>query len=79
MAEISRYGAYLPKYRAPLGDVQKFFGRPGRPRSRTLSIPALDEDERLFSVRTALASHLKERVQRYPFKPVWRPAQTAAR
>lgn len=44
MAEISRYGAYLPKYRVPLGDVQKFYGRPGRPRSKTLSIPALDED-----------------------------------
>jgi hydroxymethylglutaryl-CoA synthase len=44
LAEISRYGAYLPKYRVSLGDVQKFFGRPGRPRSRTLSIPALDED-----------------------------------
>jgi hydroxymethylglutaryl-CoA synthase len=44
LAEISRYGAYLPKYRVPLGEVQKFFGRPGRPRSRTLSIPALDED-----------------------------------
>jgi hydroxymethylglutaryl-CoA synthase len=44
VAEISRYGAYLPKYRVPLGDVQKFFGRPGRPRSKTLAIPALDED-----------------------------------
>jgi hydroxymethylglutaryl-CoA synthase len=44
VAEIARYGAYLPKYRVPLGDVQKFFGRPGRPRARTLSIPALDED-----------------------------------
>lgn len=44
MAEIARYGAYLPKYRVPLGDVQKFFGRPGRPRAKTLSIPALDED-----------------------------------
>jgi hydroxymethylglutaryl-CoA synthase len=44
LAEISRYGAYLPKYRVPLGEVQKFFGRPGRPRSKTLSIPALDED-----------------------------------
>ena len=44
MAEISRYGAYLPKYRAPLGEIQKFFGRPGRPRAKTLSTPALDED-----------------------------------
>ncbi len=44
MAEISRYGAYLPKYRVALGEVQKFFGRPGRPRAKTLSIPAMDED-----------------------------------
>lgn len=44
MAEIIRYGAYLPKYRTPLGELQSFFGRPGRPRSKTLSTPALDED-----------------------------------
>jgi hydroxymethylglutaryl-CoA synthase len=53
VAEISRYGAYLPKYRAPLGDVQKFFGRPGRPRSRTLSIPALDEDSLTMAYEAA--------------------------
>ena len=44
MANILRYGAYLPKYRTPLGEVQSFYGRPGRPRSKTLSTPALDED-----------------------------------
>lgn len=44
MAEIIRYGAYLPKYRTPLGELQSFYGRPGRPRSKTLSTPALDED-----------------------------------
>lgn len=44
MGEILRYGAYLPRYRAPLGEIQKFYGRPGRPRAKALSTPALDED-----------------------------------
>jgi 3-hydroxy-3-methylglutaryl CoA synthase len=44
MAEILRYGAYLPRYRAPLGDIQSFYGKPGRPRAKALSTPALDED-----------------------------------
>ena len=44
MGEIIRYGAYLPRYRAPLGEIQKFYGRPGRPRAKALSTPALDED-----------------------------------
>ncbi|MGE0251069.1 MAG: hypothetical protein AB7R33_17130 [Thermoleophilia bacterium] len=44
MAEIIRYGAYLPRPRAPLGEIQAFFGRPGRPRSKTLATPSLDED-----------------------------------
>lgn len=44
MAEILRYGAYVPRYRAPLGEIQKFFGRPGRPRSKALATPSLDED-----------------------------------
>lgn len=44
MAEIIRYGAYVPRYRAPLGEIQKFFGRPGRPRSTALATPSLDED-----------------------------------
>lgn len=44
MAKIVRYGAYVPKYRAALGEIQSFEGRPGRPRSKYLAIPALDED-----------------------------------
>ena len=44
MAEILRYGAYLPRYRAPLGEIQSFYGKPGRPRAKTLATPALDED-----------------------------------
>jgi hydroxymethylglutaryl-CoA synthase len=44
MAEIIRYGAYVPRYRAPLGEIQSFFGRPGRPRSKALATPSLDED-----------------------------------
>jgi hydroxymethylglutaryl-CoA synthase len=44
MAEIIRYGAYLPRYRAPLGEIQSFYGRPGRPRAKALATPALDED-----------------------------------
>lgn len=44
MAELISYGAYLPKYRAPLGEIQSFEGRPGRPRAKALATPALDED-----------------------------------
>ena len=44
MATLTSYGAYVPQYRAPLGEIQKFYGRPGRPRSRTLATPGLDED-----------------------------------
>ena len=44
MPELIRYGAYLPRSRAPLGEIQSFFGRPGRPRAKTLATPALDED-----------------------------------
>ena len=44
MAELVRYGAYLPKYRAPLEEIQSFEGRPGRPRAKALATPALDED-----------------------------------
>ena len=44
MSEIIRDGAYLPRPRAPLGEIQSFFGRPGRPRAKTLATPALDED-----------------------------------
>lgn len=42
-------------------------------------IPALGDIAELSPARTELASHLKERAARYPFKPVWRPAQTAPR
>lgn len=44
MAVLTSYGAYVPQYRAPLGEIQKFYGRPGRPRSRGLATPGLDED-----------------------------------
>ena len=44
MADLLSYGAYLPRYRTPLGEVTKFFGVPGRPRAKTLATPALDED-----------------------------------
>lgn len=44
MADLLSYGAYLPSYRTPLGEVTKFYGVPGRPRAKTLATPALDED-----------------------------------
>jgi hydroxymethylglutaryl-CoA synthase len=44
VAELLRYGAYLPQYRAPLGEIQAFEGRPGRPRAKALATPGLDED-----------------------------------
>lgn len=44
MASITAYGAYVPTARAPLGEIQAFEGRPGRPRSKALATPALDED-----------------------------------
>ena len=44
MAELLRYGVYLPQHRAPLGEIQAFEGRPGRPRAKTLATPGLDED-----------------------------------
>ena len=44
MAGLVKYGAYVPKYRAPLGEIQSFEGRPGRPRAKALATPALDED-----------------------------------
>ncbi len=44
MATLTSYGAYVPQYRAPLGEIQKFYGRPGRPRSRALATPSIDED-----------------------------------
>lgn len=44
MASIHSYGAYLPRPRVAMKDVQDFFGKPGRPRARTLATPGLDED-----------------------------------
>jgi 3-hydroxy-3-methylglutaryl CoA synthase len=44
MPELIRYGAYLPRPRAPLVEILSFFGRPGRPRAKALATPALDED-----------------------------------
>lgn len=44
MGELIRYGTYVPKYRAPLGEIQSFEGRPGRPRAKGLATPGLDED-----------------------------------
>lgn len=56
MGEILRYGAYLPRYRAPLGEIQKFFGRPGRPRSKALCTPALDEDTLTMAYEASVAA-----------------------
>jgi hydroxymethylglutaryl-CoA synthase len=44
VAELISYGAYLPRHRMPVAELHGFFGRPGRPRSRTLATPGLDED-----------------------------------
>lgn len=56
MAEIIRYGAYVPRYRAPLGEIQSFFGRPGRPRSKALATPALDEDTLTMAYEASLGA-----------------------
>jgi hypothetical protein len=42
VADLLSYGAYLPRYRVSLGEIQKFYGRPGRPRAKMLATPALD-------------------------------------
>jgi hydroxymethylglutaryl-CoA synthase len=44
VAELLRYGAYVPRYRAPLPEIQSFYARPGRPRAKALATPGLDED-----------------------------------
>ncbi|MDX6555137.1 MAG: hydroxymethylglutaryl-CoA synthase [Miltoncostaeaceae bacterium] len=54
MAELISYGAYLPRYRAPLGELHRFYGRPGRPRSRTLATPGLDEDPLTMAYEAAV-------------------------
>jgi hydroxymethylglutaryl-CoA synthase len=56
VGEIIRYGAYLPRYRAPLGEIQKFFGRPGRPRAKALCTPALDEDTLTMAYEAATSA-----------------------
>lgn len=56
MSEIIRYGAYLPRYRAPLKDIQSFYGRPGRPRAKSLCTPALDEDTLTMAYEAALSA-----------------------
>ena len=56
MGEIIRYGAYLPRYRAPLGEIQKFYGRPGRPRAKALATPALDEDALTMAYEASVAA-----------------------
>jgi hydroxymethylglutaryl-CoA synthase len=56
MAEIIRYGAYVPRHRAPLKEIQSFFGRPGRPRSKALATPALDEDTLTMAYEAATAT-----------------------
>jgi hydroxymethylglutaryl-CoA synthase len=56
VGEIIRYGAYLPRYRAPLGEIQRFYGRPGRPRAKALATPALDEDPLTMAYEAAVAA-----------------------
>jgi 3-hydroxy-3-methylglutaryl CoA synthase len=56
VGEILRYGAYLPRYRAPLGEIQKFYGRPGRPRAKALCTPALDEDTLTMAYEASVAA-----------------------
>ena len=54
MAELISYGAYLPRYRAPLGELHRFYGRPGRPRSKALATPGLDEDPLTMAYEAAV-------------------------
>jgi 3-hydroxy-3-methylglutaryl CoA synthase len=56
VGEIIRYGAYLPRYRAPLGEIQRFYGRPGRPRAKALCTPALDEDTLTMAYEASVAA-----------------------
>ena len=56
MAQIIRHGAYLPRYRAPLKDIQSFYGRPGRPRAKALCTPALDEDTLTMAYEAAVTA-----------------------
>lgn len=56
MAEIQRYGAYLPRHRISVKEIQDFYGRPGRPRSRTLCTPGLDEDPLTMAYEASVAA-----------------------
>lgn len=56
MADIIRYGAYLPRHRAPLKEIQSFYGRPGRPRAKALCTPALDEDTLTMAYEASVAA-----------------------
>ncbi|MDH3225705.1 MAG: hypothetical protein OEM67_01255 [Thermoleophilia bacterium] len=53
MASILRYGAYLPRPRIPVKEIHSFYGKPGRPRARTLATPALDEDSLTMAYEAA--------------------------
>lgn len=54
MAELISYGAYLPRYRTPVAELHGFYGRPGRPRARTLATPGLDEDALTMAYEAAV-------------------------
>lgn len=56
MAQIISHGVYVPRPRAPLGEIQRFFGRPGRPRAAALATPALDEDALTMAYEAACAA-----------------------
>lgn len=53
MASILRYGAYLPRPRISVKEIHDFFSKPGRPRSRTLATPGLDEDSLTMAFEAA--------------------------
>ena len=53
MASILRYGAYLPRPRISVKEIHGFFSKPGRPRSRTLATPGLDEDSLTMAFEAA--------------------------
>lgn len=59
MAQIISHGAYVPRSRAPLGEIQRFFGRPGRPRAQALATPALDEDPLTMAHEAAIAAGIE--------------------
>jgi 3-hydroxy-3-methylglutaryl CoA synthase len=53
MASILRYGAYLPRPRISVKEIHGFYGKPGRPRARTLATPGLDEDSLTMAFEAA--------------------------